>query len=71
MASPPDGQISNEASIESEIVLSVDDQQNVTPIEIQPAELKASGTSGPCLIPQAKALPNGDLSFLLPSLKEP
>jgi hypothetical protein len=56
------------------IVLSVDDQQNVTPIEIQPsepAELKTSGTSGPCLIPQAKALPNGDLPFLLPSLKEP
>jgi len=61
------------------VILSVDNDQNVTELKLTPTEMQsanavfptktAAGTH-PCTIPTASALPNGDLPFLLPSLKK-
>jgi hypothetical protein len=60
------------------IVLSVDNDQNVTELKLTPemefwnsASSKPTGGSGSCAVPVASARPNGDLPFLLPSIKKP
>jgi hypothetical protein len=64
--------------IKNLVMLDVDDNNNVTELKLTSADVQASEpatksnkTFGPCVIPTAKALPNGDLPFLLPSLKRP
>jgi hypothetical protein len=59
------------------VILSVDDDQNVTELKLTPTEMQSANAvfpktaaGHPCTIPTASARPNGDLPFLLPSRKK-